>query len=181
MLDISLREELNSLVESLGVNVLYIRNNKKIRCKCYEEKYKSGNPSCPACYGSGSITVMEKIRTVYDNGTSTKDKLINNGIGLIHDDEIHFYCRFNIAPKVSDLICITGWDGDKPEEIKRVYQIKSCDEMRFDRGRIEGYFLMGKLKPDMASRIQAVLNKMPPSSKNILAKGGRLPCPYNEA
>ena len=136
MNDINLRSEVNYLINSYGITILYIRNSKYMKCKCYDELYKSGDHSCEVCFGTGKITSIEPIKCFYNNN-SYYSKL--SGAGKYNVDIGQFVFKHDSKVDFNDLILIVGYNGDKIVDVKQVYKINNINEIRCDDGRIEFY------------------------------------------
>ena len=76
--DINLRHEMDLLTDEFSINVLYIRNNKFVKCKCFNDLDKTGQADCPLCHGSGyfhsiqMIPAIESSNSPYSSENSLK-------------------------------------------------------------------------------------------------------------
>lgn len=137
MKDIDLRKELDYLIENYGVNVLYIRSSKYIKCKCYDELYKAGNSRCKLCLGTGKLTSIEPTKIFFNN--EKYYSYLSHG-GKYNTIVGEFILKYNIAPKFNDRILIVGSNKyNLVTDVKKVYLISNVNEVRCDNGRVEFY------------------------------------------
>ena len=62
--EINLRHESESLTNEFGIDVLYVRNCKFVRCKCFNSLNATGDPNCKLCFGTGHFNSIEKIKVI---------------------------------------------------------------------------------------------------------------------
>lgn len=179
MRDIDLRQELSSSIECYGLKALYIRENKYVRCRCYNQLHRSGDASCKICGGFGHLTAIEPVRFIYDNNYFRDGEAENKGLGMTSTESIVLYMDYRSQPKVKDRVYITNWIGTVPQEIARVYIVSAIDEMRMDDGRIEAYAVTAKLRTDLLKNANDSLNALDSKSKINLGKGGKHIWPYS--
>ena len=179
MKGIDLRKEILTLLKDFGLNALYVRENKYVRCVCYNPLHRSGESSCKVCGGFGHLTAIESVRLIYDNDYYRNTEATNQGLGIVNEDKVTFYMDHKMQPKVKDRVYITSWLNKIPEEILRVYIITSVDEMRMDDGRIEGYTVVAKLRPDLVQNANSSLMALDYPAKIEIGKGGRHLWPYS--
>jgi hypothetical protein len=173
--DINLRHELNLLHDSFSINVLYIRNNKFVRCSCFNDLEKTGNPDCLKCFGSGYFASIQKFRAIesstspYSSNNQTQPK----PIGAIDYKEEVYYFDYSVAPRMRDYILIVTWKNNKPVDVVKVLEISNIYEMRGDNGRIEVYGAHITNKPDSVKQFNSFLKKLPEKALRIIGKGGK--------
>ena len=68
--EINLRHESKTLTDEFGINVLYIRNCKFVRCKCFDDLNKTGDPNCKLCFGTGHFASIEKIQAIESSNSA---------------------------------------------------------------------------------------------------------------
>lgn len=155
-MDIDFREEFDLLAKQYGIDVLYVRASKHATCKCYKPLYKVGDPKCPYCAGTGKVTIIEKITGISQNVNVFMQ--LNNykvtEIGKVYTELTSFFVRYDVAPKVGDMIYFVGWSKNTPNNIIKVFEIGGIKAVNGDNGRIEYYILMLKQRPDLADIAQ---------------------------
>lgn len=179
MKEINLRDEITSMTEEWGLNVLYVRNNKYIRCKCYNQLYRTGNSKCKICTGFGHITTIEMQKVIYDNNYMRTGDVTNPGMGNVSNDALTLYMDYKAQPKSLDRIYVTGYINKLPQDVQRVYVITSVDEVRLEDGQIDGYSVTAKLRPDLLRNAKVSVQALSLKAKQIISKGGKYICPYN--
>ena len=68
--EINMRQEANSLINEFGINVLYIRNCKYVRCSCFDDLNKTGDPNCKICMGSGYFASIQKTQAIESSNSA---------------------------------------------------------------------------------------------------------------
>lgn len=176
-LGIDMRKELDSLLDNIGIHVLYLMKSQYIRCKCYNPLHQIGDPKCPYCGGSGRVVTGEMVKTIthsvnlfYEIGMNQ-----NMEIGNVYGDVQSFYIKHIYKPAIRDIICICKLDNkNMPIDIIKVYEITALDVYRCDNGRVEYNLVAGKAKPDMKQNIKNVLKNL---NKVVHLKGRTFLCP----
>lgn len=171
--NIDLRVEFAKILNENSIDVLYIRNNKYIRCKCYNSLYHTGDPSCSICFGNGHLTSIEKTKcfTKSKTGGSTKT---SKSIGIVDIDTSVFYFKHDMLPNSKDIILITEWNKYKePSHVLKVYEVNGVYPVRGENGRIEYYSIEANLRSDMVNPTQKTINLLPQYAKKKLSEGKR--------
>ena len=181
MKEIDLRAELKEFNDNYGVTALYVREDKYARCRCYNTLHRTGDTSCTICGGFGHLTAIEPVKFVYDNNYYRDGEMQNKALGLTSNESIQAYMENTVRPKAKDRVYIAKWIGEVPEEISRVYIISSVDEMRMDRGRVEGYMVVANLRTDLLENANKSLATLDRKARIALGKGGRHIWPYNSS
>jgi hypothetical protein len=173
--DINLRQELNLLHDSFSINVLYIRNNKFVRCSCFNDLEKTGNPDCPKCFGSGYFASIQKFKAIESSTSpySSNNQTQAKPIGAIDYKEEVYYFDYTVTPKLRDYILIVTWKDNKPVDVIKVLEISNIYEMRGDNGRIEVYGAHITNKPDSVKQFNNFLKRLPKKALNVIGKGGK--------
>lgn len=139
--EIDLRQNSELLTEEFGINILYIRNAKFIRCKCFNDLNKNGDAKCPYCLGTGHLASVQKIKAIESSNIrpySEESSLFKRNIGVTDQKSEIYYIRQQYNPKERDLILKVTWDKyGNPVDIIKVLEIINVYEMRGDNGRIE--------------------------------------------
>ena len=171
--EIDLRHELNLLNSEFSIDVLYIRNIKFVRCDCFDDLEKTGNPKCPKCFGSGYFASIQKFKAIESSisAYSSNNKVQVQPIGAIdHKDEVYYF-EYGALPKERDFILKVSWKDGKPIDVIKVLEVTNVYEMRGTNGRIEVYGVHVNNKPDEVIKFNSVLHRLPSKAKRILGKG----------
>jgi hypothetical protein len=171
--DINLRQELDSLNHEFGISVLYIRNCKFVRCSCFDDIEKTGNPDCKRCYGSGYFASIQKFRTIQNAVSSNSSNIDIKPIGAVDTKEEIFYFDYKVVPKERDFILKVTWKGNRAIDVVRVFEVTGVYEMRGDNGRVEVFGVHVDNRPDAVKDFNNVIKRFPDRAMNILGKGGR--------
>ena len=177
--EIDLRHELNLLNSEFSIDVLYIRNIKFVRCDCFDDLEKTGNPKCPKCFGSGYFASIQKFKAIESSisAYSSNNKVQVQPIGAIdHKDEVYYF-EYEALPKERDFILKVSWKDGKPIDVIKVLEVTNVYEMRGTNGRIEVYGVHVNNKPDEVIKFNSVLHRLPSKAKRILGKGEKFICP----
>ena len=174
--EINMRQEANSLINEFGINVLYIRNCKYVRCSCFDDLNKTGDPNCKICMGSGYFASIQKTQAIESSNSAYSDSnsIAQMPIGITDQKNEIYYIRHNLNPKERDYILKVTWDiNGNPIDIVKVLEIVNVYEMRGDNGRIELTGCVVNDRTDMVRSFTQMLKQLPPKAKNYLAKGGK--------
>lgn len=142
-----LRQEFNELLDEFGHYVLLHRTGRKIRCRCWNEKYQEADSNCLICGGTGWVSRIErhKIRRQRAVQVISQPNLNQQTtLGKMWIDAQSFYMHHNVYPKVGDYIYEVGWSGYRPTHLINAYRINDVDGHRGDNGRIEFWSSAGK-------------------------------------
>lgn len=170
---IDLRHELNLLTSEFSIDVLYIRNAKFVRCDCFDDLEKTGNPKCPKCFGSGYFASVQKVKAIESSisAYSGNNKLQIQPIGTIDQKDEVYYLEHHILPKERDFILKVLWKDGKPVDVVKVLEIANIYEMRGDNGRVEVFGAHVENRPDEVTKFNNLLHRLPLKAKKILGKG----------
>ena len=173
--EINLRHELNLLNGEFSIDILYIRNIKFVRCDCFNDLEKAGDPKCPKCFGSGYFASVQKFKTIESSVSaySSNNKLQLQPIGLIDKKDEVYYFEHNVIPKERDFILKVSWKDGIPIDVIKVLEITNVYEMRGDNGRVEVYGAQINNRPDEVIKFNNMLKKLPLKAKKILGKGDK--------
>lgn len=136
----NLRKEFNKILDKYGHPVLIVRQEKKLRCSCWNEKTQETDRNCPICFGIGWTPIVEKhtIRTQEVTVPETLPRLTNSGsYGQMAVPSRSYFirCEANIQPK--DLVVDVDWtDTGKPVyNGAGIYEVSHVDEtLRLEKG-----------------------------------------------
>ena len=182
MEDIDLRKEVEMLIEEYGVEMLYIRNNRKLKCRCYNNRTKDGDTNCKICGGSGFVSILERVKGIYQNYDET-GFVRETEVGDVTSNTVIFYFNEKTVPVVGDRILLVAYDRTTsipvPININKSMSIISVDPIRGDRGRIESYKCFAKYAPEKITLDQKRLNCIPLKDKKKIMKGVKYTWPQN--
>lgn len=136
MYNIDLRKETETLLKDYGVDILYVRASKYAKCKCYDELFKSGNPKCRLCLGTGKLTVLEKATVFYNNNSYYTKQ---SGVGKYNAMIGEFIFKYDSDVTFNDLILIVGCKNNIIIDVKQVYKVNNVNPVRGNNGRVEYY------------------------------------------
>lgn len=173
--EIDLRHELNLLNSEFSIDVLYIRNAKFVRCDCFNDLEKTGNPKCPKCFGSGYFASIQKFKTIESSVSaySSNNKVQVHPIGAIDNKDEVYYFEYETLPKERDFILKVSWKNGIPIDVIKVLEVVNIYEMRGTHGRVEVYGVHVENKPDEVIKFDRMLKKLPSKAKRILGKGDK--------
>lgn len=138
--NIDLRAEFDEFVNDYGYDVLLHRSNKKIRCRCWNEKHQEADSRCPICTGVGWIGRIERHKLTKQSATQIISRPNLNQltpIGRQWIDAQTLYMRHDSHPQVGDYIYEVGWNQNRPSHLVTAYRINDVTVMRGDNGRVE--------------------------------------------
>lgn len=178
--DINFRKEFNSLNEQFGFDMLYIRANKRIRCKCYNPRTKDGDSKCKICGGKGKLCCIEKIKGIRQNFERPVTEQYLK-LGLSASNTTILYVSNEVAPVINDEVLIVAFsrDGDVPipVNIKMSARLIMIEKVRGTNGRVEAYRCFAKFAPERVVLNQRRLNAIPAIDKKKIMKGVRYTWP----
>lgn len=144
-IEIDLRKELTELMSENMYEVLLQRTSKKIRCKCYNEKYREADSKCPVCLGSGWLFKFEKCKAFnQDIRASVGNAIITTDLGKLSNENKTFFFEHNVPMSVGDYIWEVAWENDMPVSLINLFKINAIDEKRGASGRIEYKSIIAK-------------------------------------
>jgi hypothetical protein len=179
--NINLRQELENLKGEFSISLLYMRNCKFVRCTCFNDLNKTGNPSCPKCLGSGFFASIEKMEAIESSISkySGNNKMEITPIGAINQKEEVYYINYKKLPKEKDYMLKVTWDSNGvPVDIVKVLEVVNIYEMRGDNGRVELYGVHVEERADLMKTYNKALHSLPKKAKMVLSKGGKYIWPY---
>lgn len=173
---IDMRRNADGLVQEFGIDVLYVRNCKFVKCRCFSDLDKTGNPDCPYCMGSGFFSSIEKVQAIESSNRAyvSENSIAQLPIGVTNQKNEIYYIKHDVTPKERDYLLKVTWDKHgKPVDIVKVLEIVNVYEMRGDSGRVELTGCVIDDRTDMVRAFSKVLRQLPPASVQYLAIGGR--------
>ncbi len=180
--DIDLRFQSELLIDEFGIDVLYVRNCKFVRCKCFDDLNKTGDPDCPLCHGSGHFASIEKVkvRESSNSAYSSTSSIIQTNIGVTDQKNEIYYIRQQYTPKIRDFILKTTWDKrGNPIDIIQVLEITNIYEMRGNDGRVELNGCLINDRTDLVTSYNQALKRLPFKAIAELLRGGKYIWPIN--
>lgn len=174
--EIDLRHDAELLTDEFGIDVLYVRDCKFVRCTCFNDLNKEGDPDCKLCMGTGHFASIQKIKAIEssDRAYSTENKLVSTNIGVSNQKNEIYYIRHQFNPKERDMILKVTWDKNGyPVDVVQVLEITNVYEMRGDNGRVELNGCLIDSRTDLVESFTAVLKTLPKKAVMQLLKGGK--------
>jgi hypothetical protein len=136
-----LRYEFEQILAQYGYPVLVVRQDRKLRCSCWNEKKQEADRECPFCFGLGFTVLVEK-HTVRDADASIPQTLplieMNGQFGGLTVPTRYYFMKHDIQLGVQDLLLDVDWTPQgKPLYTGRgIYEVSHIDPQRFERGAI---------------------------------------------
>lgn len=180
--EIDLRYEADGLINEFGIDALYVRNCKFVRCRCFNDLNKTGDPKCPLCFGTGHFVSIEKIQTIESSNSaySGENSLIQTPVGINDQKNEIYYIRHDKTAKIRDMIIKVTWDKNKnPVDIVQVLEITNIFRMRGNEGRVELDGCLVDDRTDLVKPYSDILKKLSKKGLNELLKGGKYIWPAN--
>ena len=180
--NIDLRHETQILTEEFGINVLYVRNNKFVKCKCFDDLNKTGNSKCPYCHGSGYFNSIQMIPAIESSNSpySSTNNIFKNPIGVTDQKNEIYYLKYIYTPKERDFILKVTWDKDNnPVDLVKVLEIINVWDTRGDNGRSEFFACLINDRTDLMDSFSKTIKSLPQKAINELLKGGKYIWPSN--
>ena len=174
--EINLRHEAETLTNEFGIDVLYIRNCKFVRCRCFDDLNKTGDPDCKLCFGTGHFASIEKIQAIESSNSaySSNSSITQLPIGVTDQKNEVYYIRHPFVPKERDIILKVTWDRQGyPTDIIKVLEIINVYEMRGDKGRVELNGCLVNNRTDLVRPFTKILSSLPRKAVSPLLKGGK--------
>lgn len=138
----NLRNEFTKILETYGYPVLIIRQSKKLRCSCWNEKTQEADRKCPWCFGIGWNPIVEK------HMARAQDMPLSNtlsgatgqaGFGNISIPSRQWFISPNAAITEKDLIVDVEWkeNGKPVYNGGGIYEIVRVDTtLRYEQGEL---------------------------------------------
>ena len=178
--NIDYREEFYRMNKEYGVDMLYIRTNKRIRCICYNVRTKDGDSKCKICGGKGIVCSLEKVTGIRQNFERPITEQYTK-LGLSSSNTAVIYFSNEVAPSINDEILITAYDRSTnvpiPVNIIMSLKIILIEKVRGEHGRVEVYRCFCKFAPEKVILNQRRLNAIPSVDKKKIMKGARYTWP----
>lgn len=175
--DIDLRKEFDYMNRHFGMPLLYIRKNTYIKCKCYNELHKCGDPKCKQCLGTGYMNILEPKRGIKGPLSFSQKGFEISSLGKVDTDDVNFYLDFTQQPKKEDLI-IQPLVNKKGiiMDLKSVYTIDNIEPVNCDNGRTELYDIVCKIRSDKFVQIRRIISGLTINDRVKLLNGKRVKC-----
>ena len=174
--EINLRHEAETLTNEFGINVLYIRNCKFVRCRCFNDLNKTGDPDCKLCFGTVHLKKKKKIQAIESSNSaySSDNSITQLPIGATDQKNEVYYIRHPFVPKERDMILKVTWDSQGyPIDIVKVLEIINVYEMRGDKGRVELNGCLVNDRTDLVRPFTKILSSLPRKAVSPLLRGGK--------
>lgn len=174
--EIDLRYDAELLTDEFGIDVLYVRDCKFVRCTCFNDLNKEGDPDCKLCMGTGHFASIQKIKAIESSSSaySSENVIASTSIGTINQKREIYYIRHQYNPKERDMILKVTWDKNGyPVDVLQVLEITNVYEMRGDKGRVELNGCLIDSRTDLVTPFTNVLRSLPKKAIAQLLKGGK--------
>ena len=174
--DIDIRHEAQILTEEFGINVLYIRNNKFVKCKCFDDLNKTGDPDCKYCHGSGYFNSIQRIPAIESSNSpySSNNSIKKLEIGVTDQKNEIYYIQQQYTPKERDFILKVTWDKNgNPADVVKVLELINIWDTRGDNGRTEFFACLTENRTDLMEIFNKTVKSLPTKAINELVKGGK--------
>lgn len=136
----SLKQEFHEILKQYGYPVLLVRQQKEVRCSCYDEKTQSVDRECPMCFGLGHVPIVEKhtVREVDMTVPQTMPMISQaQNFGEIAVPTRSYFFLPEAKLMEQDLIVDVGWVGEIPVIKKgKIWEISHIDPARFEKGEL---------------------------------------------
>lgn len=174
--EINLRHDAELLTDEFGINVLYVRNCKFVRCNCFDDLNKAGNPDCKLCMGTGHFASIQKVKAIESSNSaySSENSITANSTGVTNQKKEIYYIRHQYNPKERDMILKVTWNKQGyPVDVLQVLEITNVYEMRGDKGRVELNGCLIDSRTDLVKPFTEILSALPRKAVSQLLKGGK--------
>lgn len=128
-----LEKEFRKILDQYGTDVLALKQDKRLRCSCFNEVTQEASRECPLCLGFGYSYVAEKHRVRSEDVMITQEM-----VNVLKTSQIGGYMtgdrRFFTAPELNasekDLFILVDWDqaGRPIYNGGGVWAIKNVDQ-----------------------------------------------------
>src|SRR3990167_3217186 len=128
-----LKKAFDEYITKTGHFIIYIRTNRAIFCKCYNEKTRTSTLDCLECLGENYPVQLEKIlvRRRAFSSSSSRDVTVPIPDGYM------YYLSADVHPQIGDDILEVEWDKfGRPVSIIRDMEIKFGDDLRDYGGKL---------------------------------------------
>ena len=179
---VDLRSEFNGLLKEFGINVLYVNNCKFVRCTCFNDLNKTGDPNCKKCFGTGHFASVTKIPVIESSNSpySTTNGIRNLPIGTTDQKDEIYYIQHQYNPKERDMILKVTWDKKgNPVDILKVLEITNVWEHRGDAGRLELFACSVNDRTDLVKPYNNIIKSMNHKLLYQIFNGGKSIWPAN--
>ena len=173
---IDIRHEAHILTEEFGIDVLYVRNNKFVKCKCFDDLNKTGKSNCPICHGSGYFNSIQMIPAIESSNSpySSNNSITKLQIGATDQKNEVYYIQQQYTPKERDYIIKVTWDKNKnPVDVVKVLELINIWDTRGDNGRTEFFACLTNNRTDLVDLFSKTIKTLPQKAINELLKGGK--------
>lgn len=173
---IDIRHEANLLTKEFGINVLYVRNNKYVKCKCFDDLNKTGRADCKLCRGSGYFNSIQKIPAIESSNSpySSNNSIKKLEIGITDQKNEVYYIQQQYTPKERDFIIKVSWDkNNNPVDVIKVLELINIWDTRGDNGRTEFFACLTNNRTDLVNSFSKTIKSLPRKAINELLKGGK--------
>lgn len=136
----NLRHEFMKILDKYGSPVLIVRQDKKLRCSCWDEKTQESDRECPICFGLGWNPIVEKHLTRTEDLTIPETLArvaVTGSFGQISVPSRAYYVSRDARVREKDLIVDVDWtpSGKPIYNGGGIYEISHIDDtLRLNKG-----------------------------------------------
>lgn len=173
---INLRDDAHKLIGEFGIDMLYIRNCKFVRCKCFDDLNKTGDPNCPLCMGMGHFASIQKVKSFESQNRAyfSSNTITQTPVGVTDQKNEVWYLEYKYNPKERDVLLKVTWDKKgNPVDIVQVLEITNVYEMRGDKGRLEVVGCLINNRTDLMAPFNKALKGLSKKGLGELLRGGK--------
>ncbi|AIY85272.1 hypothetical protein U729_3074 (plasmid) [Clostridium baratii str. Sullivan] len=166
---IDLEEQFNYLLNKFGSNIIYVRHSEIMKCDCYNELFKKGDPNCNNCLGSGKALGLRMSKIIIKNSLGDYKEMTS---GFEISKSTTLYMPNTYKPKAGDYILFAEYDKNGyVDNVTDVYEVSCPNETRGDNGKIEFFSLKGILRKDKTISFNKLIKNMNSFKKKLLKDG----------
>lgn len=136
-----MRFEFEQVLLQYGYPTLLVREDKKMRCSCWDEKRQESDRECLICFGMGYAPIVEK-HTVRESDASVPQTLplikVNSKFGGLTVPTRFYFMKHDVQVQIGSLIVDVEWtpQGKPIYTGKGIYEVSHVDQQRFERGEV---------------------------------------------
>lgn len=136
----NLHHEFNKILDGYGYPVLVVRQNKKIRCSCFDEKTQEADRKCPVCFGLGWNPIVEKWMSRGEDVTIPESlaRAPQQGtIGTMAVPSRQWFFQAELQAQPKDLVVDVDWSptGKPIYSGRGIFEVSHVDTtLKFEKG-----------------------------------------------
>lgn len=136
-----LRDDFQDILRDYGHEVLVVKQNRRLRCSCWNEINQEISRTCPVCFGLGFVPIVEK-HTVRERTMAMPETLaraiVPEPFGEMVVNGKTFYLRHDAGLNLQDLIVEVDWSptGKPIYTGQDILEVNYIDPKRFENGQV---------------------------------------------